>query len=1107
MKNSQSRFPTETEQSECKRPIARLGFAALLCLLFCLFAACTTEPHPIVISEVVSSNTAFVDETLGTPDWIELHNRSGRDIDLAGYILTDKEDRYDLGNMLPNLVIPANGYVVLYARSNADTDAFCLPFGLSKSGDTLFLLDRSGNLLEKLVIPSLPENVSYARREDGSFGYCILPTPGSENSTEISDICTEPVNSDADLDGTKVPDLVLYINEIVTGDLPTGTFGGADWIELRNPNGEPVSLSGCFVTDREDNPDKAPLPDITIPAGGFAAIPCGREIGVDLRLSSDGESLWLFDPMLNRIDIVTVPALLPGQSWARNRNGVFGYCGKPTPGTENDDSLIGSTEMQTADASEPLRLNEVLFRNTYSVIDRYGDHSDYVELLNCGTEAVHLSEYWLSDDFSDPLKWNCPDVVLEPGEYRLIFLSGRESVETELHAPFSVSASDSGLMLYHAATRTVQQIPWIPELPKNTSVGLGDDGSLRYYKYPTPGAENAASVGDVKELGAFPSDSVFISEVSASGSGKDWIELCNGSGEKVDLSGWRLCDNLAQTNPYILQGTLKPSGYSVFKPDSFGVAATGEAVFLFDAQGMLRDRFETGDLCGGITSGRTGDPSLPRVFFLKSTPGKANSASYVLGRTPSPILSDAALYRTEPFTVRIDCADPDAVIRYTLDGSEPSASSRVYTEPIAIDRSVTLRMFAQSAHSLPSKIQTAHYLFVERHTLPVVCIACSPKEFKQFTAIRSQMRYPHTDAQITFFEPDGTLGTSFPADINPRGNQSIKNPQKSLSIHLRARLGQSTVNYPFWGKGTAMDFASLILRNGSQDYEKARLRDSFAHLAVSGLSLDSGHTRPVIVYVNGSYYGIMDLNDCLNQDYLVTYYHADPALISHISTNSTVRYGTNNDFLRIRTYAKSEAFSRDAVVEQFAQWVDVDYIIDYVIAQTFFCNYDVKNQSYWATSDYSIRWRPVFYDIDRCFTDGSSPRNLFQSYFNQDGVRYDTAGHTVNMDIYAALRRNPAWCSRFVRRYAELLQSDFSVERLQALLDKTAAALRPEMERHIALYHAPASVNEWEKCVASMREEIARRHVQIQKQIREEFRLSESEWEALLKETAPRSGS
>ena len=185
------------------------------------------------------------------------------------------------------------------------------------------------------------------------------------------------------------------------------------------------------------------------------------------------------------------------------------------------------------------------------------------------------------------------------------------------------------------------------------------------------------------------------------------------------------------------------------------------------------------------------------------------------------------------------------------------------------------------------------------------------------------------------------------------------------------------------------------------------------------------------------------------------------------------------------------------------KWVDVDYITDYLIAQTLFCNYDIKNQSYWATDDYAIRWRPVFYDIDRCFTDNSSRSNLFDGYFSKKGVVYDqAAGRVANMDLYAHLRDNAAWCDRFVHRYAELLTTEFSVGRLQSLLDEMAATLRPEMAQHIALYGKPASMEEWEGYIASMRAEIALRHAAIQKQIRSQFHLSEVQWEEILREAS-----
>ncbi len=1098
------------------RCLLRVSLLLLCCLGSLFLFGCENDQQQILINEVVSSNKlSYVDEALGSPDWIELHNVSASAINLQGYILTDKEDSYDLNNMLPDVSIPAGGFLVIPAKSGVNSDTFCLPFGLSKGGDTVCLLNPSGRLLEKLIIPQLPKDVSYARRSDGSFGYSILPTPGNENTGEISDTCPEIEESAEESSMEhKIPDeapeiVRLCLNEIVSNDLKDGACNGNDWIELYNPNDMEISLEGFFLSDRIENPDKAPLPPLTVSPNGYALIPCGPEEGsAAIGIASTGETIYLFDAYERPVDSVPVPTLLEGQSWARNRNGIFGYCGIPTPNAENNDIDIGIEAVIAADSSESLRISEVLFRNTYSIIDSYGDHSDYVELYNSGNTVVSLKEYCLSDEFSNPLKWRCPDLSLEPGTYLLIFLSGQESVNGELHAPFSVSSLDDGLQLYHVSRRMYQRVPWSDAVPKNTSMGLDSSGNVLYFKYPTPGVPNSAAITDVSQLCAYPLDDIHISEVSSCGSEGEWIELRNGSAKTVDLSNWQLSDSLDPQNRCPLTGSISPNGYISFSPDSFRIRATGETLYLFDDAGLVRDVFRTGDLTEGITSGRSEDSKLARVFFAHATRDVANEPVFFVSRAATPLFDDQSLYHTEPFSAEIHCADPNAVIRYTTDGSEPTESSPIYTAPIPISASVTLRAISTKDHSLPSKISSVTYLFSSPHTLPVVCISCSPNAFKAFTQIKTQGRYPHTDAQIAFYEADGTLGTMFMADINPRGNQSIKYPQKSLSLHLRTRLGQSSVNYPFWGNGSALDYESLILRNGSQDYSKARLRDSFALCAVEKLNLDSARTRPVVVYVNGSYYGIMDFNEGMNQDYLVTHYLVDPASIDHVSTNETVRYGSNQDFLRVRRFARGWKLADPDAFAQFSKWVDTEYIIDYLIAQTFFCNYDIKNQSYWATHDYHVRWRPVFYDIDRCFTDGTSQYNLFTKYFSRKGVVYDSsAGRVANMDLYAALRDNPDWCDRFLHRYAQLLCTDFSVERLQALLDQLADALRPEMAQHIALFHTPSSLSEWESSVASMRKEIIKRYDSIQEQICKEFKLSSSEWDAFMQEAKNNAAS
>lgn len=54
-------------------------------------------------------------------------------------------------------------------------------------------------------------------------------------------------------------------------------------------------------------------------------------------------------------------------------------------------------------------------------------------------------------------------------------------------------------------------------------------------------------------------------------------------------------------------------------------------------------------------------------------------------------------------------ADPDAAIRYTLDGSAPNAESPVYTNPIAVSSNTIIRAYAEKAGQMASRESRAEY--------------------------------------------------------------------------------------------------------------------------------------------------------------------------------------------------------------------------------------------------------------------------------------------------------------------------------------------------------------------------------------------------------------
>ena len=1063
---------------------------------------------PLEITEVVSSNgLSLLEKPYGAVDWIELHNRSDEALSLKGWYLSDRGTLTDASCALPDHTIPADGYFVILADSEgAKLGDRCLPFSIRKTGETLYLFDPSGQLAAVLTVPALEKDVSWALDQFGNYGYCLYPTPNAPNTTEIVAELPAVPTAEARMPGRR-SEVQLRINEICSAP----GAGETDWIELYNPMDRPVDVDGFYLTDSTTNVMKGTLPALTVPAQGYLLVPLGPTVDptqgiAAFSLASTGEALYLFDDALGLVDMLDVPALREGLFYARRDDGTFGYSGVPTPGAANT-SDIYEEPLRTMAAGSPIHINEGLFRNRYSAIDAYGDRSDWVELVNRSKHACSLKGYYLSDDRNDLIKWSLPDLTLGPGEYLLVFLSGRASTDTEIHAPFSLSDRDEGCFLYRAEGLEMELLPYPQDLPENVSVGLDGDGNLVYYAYPTPGYANAQAFTGAFPASVFPAGAILISEVSAGGADGDWVELYNRSEKAVKLKGWHLSDDADRPEKMSLDGvTVQPGGYALVrlrtKGDDalFSIALSGEKLVLSDDKGAVRDVFASGALRKGYSSGRVEkSPEEGRVFFETPTPGKRNSSQVRLGYAGRPCFSDTALYHEGAFTLTLTAGGADTVIHYTLDGSAPTARSAVYSSPLVIDKNTVVRTVGTAEGRFDSEETVATYLFRRAHTLPVVAIAAEPDRWTELTKVPHQTAgLAEQLAYLTYYEADGTLGTAFPAGISPRGNASLGYAQKSLSVHLRGDYGQSTVAYPFWGEKSFLSYQFLVLRNGSQDIRSARLRDSFASRAAEKLHVMTAWTRPVIVYVNGVYYGIMDLNEGMNQDYLWTHYGVDQSTVNMVQRNDHVKRGSAQEFVALRQYAGRKNMADDKVYEAFLQKMDVDAFIDYLICQSFFGNYDIHNQNWWGTSDGTILWQPILYDVDRCLNDTSVNSNVLGMYFNTAGVVHNRVGDRIMMEIPCGLKKNAAWRQRFLERYAEVLCTEFSEARLLALLDEMADALRPEMAEHTARWSMPDSVSAWEKNVQQMRQCISRRYEKITTQIKRQFSLSDAEWNALL---------
>lgn len=78
----------------------------------------------------------------------------------------------------------------------------------------------------------------------------------------------------------------------------------SDWVEIHNPDAEPVNLDGWYLTDNASNFTKWRFPEVTIPPKGYLVVFCsnknrrvpGQQLHTNFALSAGGEYLGLIAP-------------------------------------------------------------------------------------------------------------------------------------------------------------------------------------------------------------------------------------------------------------------------------------------------------------------------------------------------------------------------------------------------------------------------------------------------------------------------------------------------------------------------------------------------------------------------------------------------------------------------------------------------------------------------------------------------------------------------------------------------------------------------------------------------------------------------------------------
>ena len=141
-------------------------------------------------------------------------------------------------------------------------------------------------------------------------------------------------------------------------------------------------------------------------------------------------------------------------------------------------SLLAALMFLCSSASAELVISEFMASSSFrsGFLDEDNESSDWIEVQNTGAEAVDLAGHYLTDDPARLSRWQFPKVVLDGGQFLVVFASGKDRAEegAELHTDFRLSSRGDYVALVAPDGQTIlhDYAPVFPEQFEDESYGL-----------------------------------------------------------------------------------------------------------------------------------------------------------------------------------------------------------------------------------------------------------------------------------------------------------------------------------------------------------------------------------------------------------------------------------------------------------------------------------------------------------------------------------------------------------------------------------------------------------------------------------------------------------
>ena len=489
-----------------------------------------------------------------------------------------------------------------------------------------------------------------------------------------------------------------------------------------------------------------------------------------------------------------------------------------------------------------------------------------------------------------------------------------------------------------------------------------------------------------------------------------WVELYNPTDDPINLGDYKIgTKNKVDKAWQLPDSTVASKGHVVIYCDKEGIAGSLHTDFRLESgkdgnlylfkNGAIVDQLvkmaamPAPDVAYGRETGNQAtDGGTTWGYEMTPTPGEPNSggvvtAEHILG-APEFFPKGRVSNTTFDLTLSLPEDAPEGtVIRYTMDGSEPTSSSTLYTAPIRNINStkvVRAKLFCENYLSPVSTAQS--YIFRDNMTVPIISILTNDDYINDDDIgiyPNNTGKYDKVDwrrpINIEMFKKAGEASViNQLGETRIQGGKSRENALKSMAIYANKRFDpvKKRFDYEFFPdqKPGINKFKSFSLRNGGNDFGDLYFRDLIVQRTMgenTDIDWQAGHTAAL--YINGVYKGMLNIRERSNADNIYSNYDGlediDMIEISHEEDANKndlfieeLKEGDLNNYNAFKEFYSETGHT----LADYEQWMDVSEYLNTVIMNLFYGNNDWpgNNTIFWRPRTDAGRWRVVAKDTD-----------------------------------------------------------------------------------------------------------------------------------------------